>query len=52
MDIGFEVFLVFLADRYSVLKLKISSKYSAARSIFSSSVSLAIYTPSDHEKNF
>lgn len=50
MDIGFEIFLVFLADRYSVLKLKISSKYSAARSIFSSSVSLAIYTPSDHEK--
>ena len=26
MDIGFEIFLVFLADRYSVLKLKISFK--------------------------
>ena len=26
MDIGFEIFLVFFADRYSVLKLKISFK--------------------------
>ena len=26
MDIGFEIFLVFLADRYSILKLKISFK--------------------------
>ena len=52
MDISFEIFLVFLADRYSVSNSKYLSKYSAARSIFSSSVSLAIYTPSDHEKNF
>lgn len=52
MDIGFEVFLVFLADRYSVLKLKISFKVFGSTVNFSSSVSLAIYTPSDHEKNF
>ncbi len=50
MDISFEVFFIFLADRYSVLKLKISFKVFGSTVNFSSSVSLAIYTPSDHEK--